>query len=340
MTRDEPLRRAYDTLADQDAYAVLGVDPAADHRTLRRAYLRAMREHHPDRAAQSTMAVVLNAAWQVLQADRAGYDRFRRARLDAPHATVEDLLDAPDGEPAADPWAGAAAWDGRASDDDLLADADPRVRRTWARYERAAAKAQQAAARQAAARQAALRAGPMIAPPLILLAVLLVSLLVAVLNSGSDGGTASSTSRRSALAYPTGIGNLGPYGGASQYAIGGLPGVPTFSLPPIGVPSDLRLAVLPVATVQGPAGGAVVHEGCDAPSDACLGRPGQPWLRNGTTVYPACTRTGGWAVGSYRSNVWVRVERDGTTAQGWVHVSLLRFESGPTASASALPTCD
>jgi hypothetical protein len=49
-------------------YEVLGVDPDASTSTIRAAYRRAAREHHPDRAGERSSARMaeINRAWQVL----------------------------------------------------------------------------------------------------------------------------------------------------------------------------------------------------------------------------------------------------------------------------------
>lgn len=69
---------------DDDYYAVLGVEPDVDHRSLRAAYLERMRRHHPDHRPGDAGDVArrLNSAYEVLRdpARRASYDRIRRAR--------------------------------------------------------------------------------------------------------------------------------------------------------------------------------------------------------------------------------------------------------------------
>ncbi len=69
-----------------DPYGVLGVAGDADAATIRAAYLRLMREHHPDhhpgdQVAEQT-ARDLNAAYELLgdAVRRAAYDRLRRPR--------------------------------------------------------------------------------------------------------------------------------------------------------------------------------------------------------------------------------------------------------------------
>jgi curved DNA-binding protein CbpA len=69
-----------------DHYQALGVLPDASAADIRAAYLRLMREHHPDRrpgdAAAEDAARRINAAWEVLghSARRASYDRLRTVR--------------------------------------------------------------------------------------------------------------------------------------------------------------------------------------------------------------------------------------------------------------------
>lgn len=70
-----------------DHYTALGVSPLASRAEVRAAYLRVMREAHPDRArgdpAAGARARRANAAWEVLgdARARADYDRARRRRL-------------------------------------------------------------------------------------------------------------------------------------------------------------------------------------------------------------------------------------------------------------------
>jgi curved DNA-binding protein CbpA len=67
-----------------DHYAALGVEPGADQPTLRAAYLRIMRAHHPDLRPEDPDAAErarrANAAYAVLrnQRSREAYDRRRR----------------------------------------------------------------------------------------------------------------------------------------------------------------------------------------------------------------------------------------------------------------------
>lgn len=73
-----------------DHYEALGAAPDADIATLRAAYLRRMRESHPDvrpgDPAAEDAARRANTAWTVLsdQARRAAYDRLREARSTQP----------------------------------------------------------------------------------------------------------------------------------------------------------------------------------------------------------------------------------------------------------------
>lgn len=69
-----------------DLYLTLEVEPDADAFAIRAAYLRLMRDSHPDLHPGDPVAVAtaqrLNAAYAVLSdpGARAGYDRTRRAR--------------------------------------------------------------------------------------------------------------------------------------------------------------------------------------------------------------------------------------------------------------------
>jgi molecular chaperone DnaJ len=69
-------------------YDVLGVAPDASASTIRAAYRRAAREHHPDRAGEQSSArmAAINAAWQVLgdPTRRAEYDLGMREHVFAP----------------------------------------------------------------------------------------------------------------------------------------------------------------------------------------------------------------------------------------------------------------
>jgi DnaJ domain len=68
-----------------DYYAVLGVDPTADKKEIRKAYLRLSLQYHPDKNPENPQAaqavfVKIGQAYQVLSdpAQRAAYDRYRR----------------------------------------------------------------------------------------------------------------------------------------------------------------------------------------------------------------------------------------------------------------------
>lgn len=69
-----------------DHYQALGVQPDASPATIRQAYLRLMRAHHPDRRPGDPDAAErarrANQAWEVLgdRARRAAYDRLRTTR--------------------------------------------------------------------------------------------------------------------------------------------------------------------------------------------------------------------------------------------------------------------
>lgn len=58
-------------------YAVLGVDPQADIRTIRHAYRELARQHHPDFGGDLRRMMSVNEAWHVLS------DPERRASYDA-----------------------------------------------------------------------------------------------------------------------------------------------------------------------------------------------------------------------------------------------------------------
>lgn len=65
-----------------DLYAVLGVDRTADERTVKDAYRRLARRHHPDAGGDQDRMMVLNKAWSVLgdPEKRAAYDAKRAHR--------------------------------------------------------------------------------------------------------------------------------------------------------------------------------------------------------------------------------------------------------------------
>jgi len=84
------IREFADKMSALDHYAMLGVEPAADEKTIRRAYYRLAKRYHPDRHHKSHLAdlqdrleaifVRVNEAYETLQsADRrASYDRALR----------------------------------------------------------------------------------------------------------------------------------------------------------------------------------------------------------------------------------------------------------------------
>lgn len=67
-------------MSEPDFYAVLGVNPDADATSIRTAYRRAAREHHPDRGGSAQQFHQIQAAWDTLGSSesRAEYDRRRR----------------------------------------------------------------------------------------------------------------------------------------------------------------------------------------------------------------------------------------------------------------------
>jgi hypothetical protein len=79
-------------------YDVLGVAPAADETSVRRAYVRLARLHHPDVAGGDAARMrAINEAWETLR------DPVRRARYDRSLA----LRPAPAPRPAAERWSSA-----------------------------------------------------------------------------------------------------------------------------------------------------------------------------------------------------------------------------------------
>jgi curved DNA-binding protein CbpA len=62
-----------------DLYAVLGVESDADATTIRAAYRRLARRHHPDTGGDERIMMVLNKAWAILRDPerRDAYDRQR-----------------------------------------------------------------------------------------------------------------------------------------------------------------------------------------------------------------------------------------------------------------------
>jgi curved DNA-binding protein CbpA len=81
-----------------DHYQALGVAPQASAAELRAAYLRVMRESHPDRRpndpAAEEAARRANAAWEVLgdAARRGVYDRLRYRRADGSTAHAVQVV--------------------------------------------------------------------------------------------------------------------------------------------------------------------------------------------------------------------------------------------------------
>ena len=84
----------------EDPYAVLGVDAAAPHDDIRRAWLALARRHHPDRGGDPARMQAVNEAWAVLgdPVRRRAWDRAngRAGRDDAPAAASEPFEPDPD----------------------------------------------------------------------------------------------------------------------------------------------------------------------------------------------------------------------------------------------------
>ena len=75
------LRATYLGDAAADPYAVLGVDPKDDDETVKTAYRRMIREHHPDRLiAQGLPDELVSAATERMAAVNAAWDRIKKAR--------------------------------------------------------------------------------------------------------------------------------------------------------------------------------------------------------------------------------------------------------------------
>jgi hypothetical protein len=95
-----------------DPYAVLGVDAAAPHDDIRRAWVRAARQHHPDRGGDPARMQAVNEAWAVLgdPARRRAWDREHGRTRTSPPADAEpeivddvDDLDLLDARPLVEP---------------------------------------------------------------------------------------------------------------------------------------------------------------------------------------------------------------------------------------------
>jgi DnaJ like chaperone protein len=70
-----------DSAANDNAYAVLGVSPAADNDSIKVAYRKLIREHHPDKLmAAGVPADFMKAANEKMQRINAAYDQISRAR--------------------------------------------------------------------------------------------------------------------------------------------------------------------------------------------------------------------------------------------------------------------
>ena len=75
---------------DKDYYVILGVDPRADSKTIRKAYLKQSLKYHPDKNVDDPESakqkfVQIGEAYEVLSdpAQRAGYDRYQRSGVGA-----------------------------------------------------------------------------------------------------------------------------------------------------------------------------------------------------------------------------------------------------------------
>ena len=68
-------------LTDRDAYALLGVDPAADKGQIKKAYRRLMNQHHPDKlVAKGLPEEMLALATEKTRKIRAAYDHLMARR--------------------------------------------------------------------------------------------------------------------------------------------------------------------------------------------------------------------------------------------------------------------
>lgn len=78
-TKERFRAEARDALAD--AYAVLGIDPAADDAAVRRAYREAAKKHHPDALrAQGLPEEMIGKATEQMARINAAWDEIRRSR--------------------------------------------------------------------------------------------------------------------------------------------------------------------------------------------------------------------------------------------------------------------
>ena len=67
----------FDSPLSASAYEVLGVEPAVDEESLRRAYRLRLRQTHPDTGGDAAVFVQVQQAWELVgtPAARAAYDR-------------------------------------------------------------------------------------------------------------------------------------------------------------------------------------------------------------------------------------------------------------------------
>src|SRR5699024_6592789 len=72
-------------MREPDFYAVLGLEPDAEAATIRAAYRRAARQHHPDRGGSAEQFHRVQEAWEVLGSaqSRAEYDHRRSSSADS-----------------------------------------------------------------------------------------------------------------------------------------------------------------------------------------------------------------------------------------------------------------
>ena len=68
-------------IGDQDAYAILGVDPKADNKAIKKAYRRLMNQHHPDKlVAKGMPEEMIEMATAKTHRIRAAYDHIKALR--------------------------------------------------------------------------------------------------------------------------------------------------------------------------------------------------------------------------------------------------------------------
>ena len=79
------MSRVFDSPLSASAYDVLGVEPAADEESLRRAYRLRLRQTHPDTGGDAAVFIQVQRAWELVGTvdARAAYDRGPRLRRGA-----------------------------------------------------------------------------------------------------------------------------------------------------------------------------------------------------------------------------------------------------------------